>query len=195
MTVELGGVTLTHLTQVTVQEQARTVYHSVPGMSGDLAQTLGRPAVTVLFRGIFYGDTAADDLKQLRTAYLEHQPVDFFTAAVGEGYFAQFLIDRLEVMERAGYADQFDFVCQVVEYVEPPAPIVADPFALPDTSLLDEAAAFADDVQNALDQVTKLTDLIASVPSFGDPTSSVLGDYSAAITEGTEMLTAIKDLF
>ncbi|UBF27085.1 hypothetical protein K9N68_03690 [Kovacikia minuta CCNUW1] len=198
MAVELGSVTLEHLTQVLVQERARIVRHSVPGMSGDLAQTMGRPSVEVIFRGILYGSTAADDLKQLRSAYLDHQPVDFFTEAVGEGYFAQVLISNLEVAQRAGYPDEFDFVCKVVEYIEPPQPIVADPFALPDTDLLNEAASLVDEAQNALDQVSKLTDLIANIPSFGDPTeglSSLLGDYSTLISEGTGVLNEIKDLF
>jgi hypothetical protein len=198
MAIELGGVTLEHLTQVLVQEQARLVRHSVPGMSGDLTQTVGRPSVEVIFRGIFYGATASDDLKQLRSAYLDHQPVDFFTEAVGEGYFAQVLISTLEVAQRAGHPDEFDFVCKVVEYVEPPQPIITTPFALPDTDLLNEAASLVDDAQNALDQVSKLTDLIANIPSFGDPTeglSSLLGDYSSVISEGSGLLSDIRDLF
>ena len=53
MTVELGGITLNLLTQVFVEEQARIVHHEVPGMSGNLAQTLGRPSVRVVLQGIF----------------------------------------------------------------------------------------------------------------------------------------------
>jgi hypothetical protein len=39
-----------------------------------------------------------------------------------------------------------------------------------DTDLLSEAAGFVDDVQNAIDQVSKLADALGSIPSFGNPT-------------------------
>ena len=165
MAVELGGITLQHLTHVSVRERARIVHHAVPGMSGDLAQTLGRPSVKVVFHGIFYGENAADDLNQLRAAYLENEPVDFFTEAVGEGYFSQVLISKLEVSQRAGYLDQFNFVCEVVEYVEPSESAEANPLSSLDAELIGEAAASVDDVQNALDQASKLTDQIANFPS------------------------------
>ena len=42
-----------------------------------------------------------------------------------------------------------------------------------DAGLLDEATAFMDDVQNALDEVSGLVDLIANAPSFGDPTTQL----------------------
>lgn len=103
MAVELGSITLTHLTRVEVSEQQRVVHHPVPGMSGDLAQVLGRPSVTVRLHGIYYGPTASEDLGSLRSAYLAAEPVDFFTEAVGEGYFAQVLITYLQVAQRAAY--------------------------------------------------------------------------------------------
>jgi hypothetical protein len=198
MAIELGGISLEQLTHVAVRERARIVYHPVPGLSGDLAQTLGRPSVEVSIHGIFYGTSATDDLKQLRDAYLAREPVDFFAEAVGEGYFAQVLISRLEVMQRAGYLDQFDFVCDVVEYVEPPEPAVADPLAALDTDLIDEAGAFVDDVQNTLEEVSQLTDLLANAPSFADPTQrlpAMLDLFKTSASGGAGVLTTIHDLF
>jgi hypothetical protein len=173
MSIELGGTTLEHLTRVDVSEATRVVRHAVPGLSGDLSQVLGRPSVVVRFQGIFYGADALDELSALRAAHLAGEPVDFFTAAVGEGYFAQVLITRLHVAQRAGYPDQFDYACEVVEYVEPPEPAAADPFGALDAGLLDEATAFMDDVQNALDEVAGLVELVANAPSFGDPTTKL----------------------
>jgi hypothetical protein len=200
VTIELGDTTLTQLTHISVQEQARIVRHPVPGMSGDLSQTLGRPSVVVRFQGIFYGAQATDDLGSLRQAYLEEKPVDFFTEAVGEGYFAQVLITRLEVNQRAGYLDQFDYTCEVVESVEPPEPVAAAGFGLEglDAGLLSEAMSFMDDVQNALQQVSELTDLLANAPSFGDPTArlpEMLDQFTALTGSGTGTLTHILDLF
>jgi hypothetical protein len=203
MTVELGSVTLQHLTRVDVSEAMRVVRHPVPGLSGDLSQVLGRPSVTVRLQGIFYGAEAPTELEALRTAHLASEPLDFFTEAVGEGYFAQVLITRLQVAQRAGYPDQFDFACEVVEYVEPPEPAVSGPgglglFDALDAGLLDEAAGFLDDVQNALAEVSSLVDLIANAPSFGDPTTQLpqLLDAFEGLTQGgIPALTAIRDSF
>ena len=197
MAVELGSVTLTHLTRVEVSEQQRVVHHPVPGMSGDLAQVLGRPSVTVRLHGIYYGPTASEDLGNLRSAYLAGEPVDFFTEAVGEGYFAQVLITHLQVAQRAAYTDHFDFACEVIEYVKPPAPEVTDPFGALDAGLLDEATAFMDDVQNALDQVAGIVDMIANAPSFGDPTTQLpkmLDLFKGVTSSGVGTLTNIHQL-
>ena len=197
MAVELGGIALERLTHVTIGERARIVHHDVPGLSGEFAQTLGRLAVEVSLRGIFYGPGAVDDLNTLRTAYLKHEPVDFFTESVGEGYFTQVLISRLEISQRAGYLDQFDFACDVVEYVEPPEPVVVDPLAALDTGLLEEAASFVDDVQNALEQVSQLADLL-STPAFGNPVEALPGiesGYVQAASDGAAVLAEIRKLF
>ncbi|MFH7245296.1 MAG: hypothetical protein ACHWZW_20865 [Spirulina sp.] len=198
MAVELGGVTLSLLTGITVAEQARIVHHSVPGMAGDLAQTLGRPSVVVTLEGIFYGATAAADLAQLRAAHLAHEPVDFFTEAIGEGYFTQVLIAHLAVAQRANFPDQFDFCCQVVEYVEPPEPALASPLGGIDADLLAEAGAFMDTVQNTLAEVSALTDLIANVPDFGNPTENLnqmLDEYTSVVDGGVAVLQGIRSLF
>jgi hypothetical protein len=197
MAVELGGIVLEHLTHVTIGERARIVHHDVPGLSGEFAQTLGRLSVEVSLRGVFYGPSAVDDLNTLRSAYLEHAPVDFFTESVGEGYFTQVLISQLEISQRAGYTDQFDFACDVVEYVEPPEPVPVDPLAELDTGLLEDAAAFVDEAQNALEQVSQLVDLL-STPAFANPVESlpgIEGGYVQAASDGAALLAEIRELF
>lgn len=201
MAVELGGALLEHLTHVSVRERARIVHHDVPGLSGELAQTLGRQSVEVSLRGLFFGPTAIDELKRLRSAHLGNEPVDFFADAVGEGYFTQVLISRLEVFQRTGYVDQFDFHCDVVEYVEPPEPVATDPLAALDTDLLNEAAGFVDDVQNALEQVSELADLITSIPNFADPTAALPGiedeyvEIVDTVAGSAVPLVELRDLF
>jgi len=200
MAVELGGITLNHLTHVEVRERPRLVRHSVPGMSGDLVQTLGRSAVEVCFHGVFYGENAEAELKQLRTAYLQNQPVDFFTEAVGEGYFAQVLIAKLQVAQRAGYLDQFDFICEVVEYITPPAPaaLKTDPFGALNESLQLEAVSFVDDVQNALQTAEQLVDQITNIPSFKNPIAPLAGileDFTIVVQNQTGVLQQIDELF
>jgi len=197
MAVELGGISLEHLTAVAVREETRIARHSVPGMQGDLAQVLGRPSVEVSFQGIFFGPGAADELAALRRAAAEQRPVDFFTEAVSEGYFAQVLITALHVGQRAGYLDQFDYSCTVREYVEPPAPALADPLGGLDAGLLDEAAAFMDDVQDAIAAVSALADLVANGPAFGDPTTRVAGmldEYRGLLGAGSTALDTLNRL-
>jgi hypothetical protein len=200
MAVELGGISLEHLTQVHVHERTRIARHDVPGLNGSLSQVLGRPSVEVTFQGIFFGPQVADDLAALRQAYARQEPLDFFTEIVGEGYFAQVLVADIAFAQRAGYLDQFDYSCTVVEYVEPPKPAAADPFGGLDTGLLDEAAGFVDDVQNAIAAVSDLADLVASAPDFGDPTERVgdLLDTFRGIVSGDNglfgALTSLRNL-
>jgi hypothetical protein len=197
MTVELGNVVLTQLTQVSIQERAHIVQHPVPGLSGDLTQTLGRSSVVVSLRGIFYGESVGVELKQLRRTYLAHQPVDFFTEAVGEGYFTQVLITRLDVSQRVEFPNQFDFVCQVVEYVEPPEPVTTNPLASLDTELTAEAVAFMDDVQTSLQQVEELSNLATTVPNFGNPAENLRSLHSSFVqaTAGSDaVLSAIRSV-
>ncbi len=198
MAVKIGSIELERLTRVEVRERARLSHHSVPGFAGDLVQTFGRPSVEVLLGGVFFGPEALDQLGQLRALQQGREPVDFFADAVGEGYFTQVLISRLDLTQRAGRPDEFDFVCEVVEYVEPPEPALADAALGLDAGLLEEAGAFMDDVQNAVEQVSALTELIANVPSFGDPTAKLAAmpvEYAGEVADVVGALDDINKLF
>jgi hypothetical protein len=201
--VELGGVSVRNLTDVSVRERTRMVRHSVPGLAGDVTQVLGRPSVEVSFAGACYGPDAAEQLQRLRDAQLAGEPLDFFAEAVGEGFVARVVIETLEVTQRAGHLDEFGFRCGVVEYVEPPEPPEAGLFGseLGDFGDLDsvldtEALGFVDDLQNTLDQVAGLADLLAAVPDFGDPTARLpeaLDTFTAVATEAPELLNTVRD--
>ena len=199
MSVEIGSVSLDKLTHVAVREHARIVRHRVPGMAGDLAQVLGRPSVEVELRGLFFGSDAVDRLKSLRDLHIAGDPVDFFAEAVGDGYFAQVLITGIEVAQRAGEPDQFDYACTLAEYVKPPEPATADALGSLDTGLLDEAAGFMDDVQNALAEVSSLADMLGNFPSFGDPTGRLAEmptTFNSLVSgDGLTTLTSVRDLF
>lgn len=174
MAVELGQLSLDRLTHIEVAERARLARHAVPGLAGDLVQVLGRPSVVLHIEGVFFGADAGEQLKKLRQIHWDGAPVDFYADAVGEGYFARVVIGGLQVRQRAGAADEYAYGCELVEYVEPPEPAAIESLAGLDTGLLDEAAAFMDDVQNGVAAVSELADLVANVPSFGDPTSRLV---------------------
>ena len=171
MAVELGPLSLDRLTHIEIAEHARLARHAVPGLAGDLLQRLGRPSVELHIEGVFFGADAGDRLKALRQLHWDGAPVDFYADAVGEGYFAQVVVGALRVRQRAGAPDEYAYGCDLVEYVEPPEPAALDALGGLDTGLLDEAGAFMDDVQNAVAAVSELADLVANMPSFGDPTS------------------------
>jgi len=199
MSVELGSVSLDKLTRVRVTERARIVRHGVAGLEGDLAQGLGRGSVEVELHGVFFGSDVADELKSLRDLYLAGEPVDFFAEAVGDGYFARVLITGLEIGQRAGEPDQFDYRCVLAEYVKPPEPAATGAFGGLDAGLLDEAAGFMDDVQNAVAAVSSLADLVASFPSFGDPTGRLkqMPETFNTLASGDALtaLAGVRDLF
>lgn len=197
MAVELAGVALDKLTRVEVLERARFARHSVPGLSGDLAQDLGRPSVVVRFQGILYGPGAADKLREMRAPYLERRPVDFLAEAAGQGYFAQVVIDTMRVAQRAGYPGEFEYACEVHEYVPPPPPSETSLLGDLDTSILAEAMGAMDDIQNALAQVAELASLLSGAAAFGDPTSrlpAMLGTFTDAASGAPATLGAIADL-
>jgi hypothetical protein len=195
--LELAGIALEKLIKVEVRERARFARHFVPGASGELAQNLGRPSVVVAFQGIFFGAEAAGKLKELRGKYLAREPVDFLCETVGEGYFTQVLIEGLHVVQRAGFLEQFDYVCEVAEYVPPPPPAVANPLGGIDTSLLDEAAGAMDDIQDAIGQVSELASLIGGAADYGNPTTrlpSMLTTFTDAAGGAATTLSSIAEL-
>ncbi len=197
MALELGGISLEKLTRVEVRERARFARHGIPGMSGELSQDLGRPGVAVAFQGIFHGSDAADKLKELRDKYLAREPVDFLCEAVGQGYFTQVVIDALQVAQRAGYPDQFDYACEVVEYVPPPPPATANPLGDLDAGILDEATGMMDDIQDALGAVADLANLLAGAADFANPTTrlpGMLDTFTDAAGGSASSLGAIADL-
>jgi hypothetical protein len=197
MALELAGVVLDKLVSIDVTEGARFVRHPVPGQEGDYTQALGRPSVQIRVRGIFFGDTATDNLKTLRGHLLDRDPVDFLCEITGQGYFSQVLVDRLDVGQRAGRLDEFDFECALTEYVPPPPPPPADAFGGIDSSLLDEAASTMDDAQNALSEVAGLGDLLSSAGDFGNPTTrlpSMLDSFTGATKDAGGTLSSIGAL-
>ena len=197
MALEIAGVVLDRLSSIEVSEGARFVRHAVPGQDGDFAQALGRPAVQIRVRGIFYGDSAADDLQALRGHLLGRAPVDFLCEVTGQGYFSQVLVDRLEVAQRAGRPSEFDFECALVEYVPPPPPPAGDPLAGLDAGLLDEAASLMDDAQNALAEVSGLVSLLAGAADFANPATrlpGLLDAFAGASGGAVATLSAIGEL-
>lgn len=175
MPIELAGISLPRIHRIVTRERADFVSHRIPGLEGNVVQDFGRHSVRLKIEGIFYGATAKDDLEALRDVYKAREPVDFLADLVGQAYFAQVIVEEMEVRQAAEEPEQFSFQLTIAEYVPPPQP--ASGFEGPDIdSLLElEALDFLDMIQ--------LPDLL-SVPGFGDPTvplQSILDGVGGAL--------------
>ena len=102
---------------------------------------------------------------------MDRKPVDFLCEITGQGYFTQVMVDHLNVAQRAGRLNEFEFECLVTEYVPPPPPPAGSPLGALDTSILDEAAGLMDDIQDGLAQVAGLVNLVSGAADFGNPTT------------------------
>ena len=197
MPLEIAGVVLDKLVSIEASEGARLARHAVPGLSGEYVQDFGRPSVRIHVRGIFYGEEASDRLGTLRGHLNGRTPVDFLCEITGQGYFTQVMLDHLNVTQRAGRLNEFEFECLVTEYVPPPPPPAASPLAALDAGILDEAAGLMDDIQNGLAQVAGLANLLSGAADFGNPTTrlpSMLTSFTDAAGGASSAVSGIGSL-
>ena len=196
MSVQLGSVSLEHLTDVEVQDRARLARHAVPALGGDLVQQLGRASVDLMLAGSFFGTDAATQLGELRAVFRDASPVDLAADAAGNGYVTRVVLTGLEVRQHARDAERFDYRVTLCEYVEPPPQPALGPLSGIDSDLAQEAAGYLDDVQNGLAQVSQLVSL-TQIAGFGDPTTKapkMLDTYKDAGGGQTGPADAVRDL-
>lgn len=189
MGIEIGGISLNRIHRMGTLEQASFVRHRVPGLEGDLVQDMGRASVRLQIEGIFFGEGAGDDLNALRDLYKARAPVDFLADITGQAYFAQVILEQLEVVQQAGELTQYSYRLQVAEYVEPPESSADLGLDAVDMAVELEALDFMDMIE--------LPDLL-SVPDFGDPTpplSAVLDGVKTALAPLNAAASTLADLF
>ena len=177
MPIEIAGITLSKIHKIATLEVADFAGHRIPGLEGTVVQNLGRESVVLEIEGIFYGESAQDDLESLRDVYKAKEPVDFLAEIVGQAYFSEVILQQFEVDQKAEYPGQFSFSLQVAEYVPPPEPI--SDFG-PDFPSVDELIGL-----EALDfmDMMQLPDLL-SLPDFGDPSAplnSIIDNLSGSL--------------
>lgn len=170
MAIELGSIKLDKISRIQTLEQTNVVRFQIPGMEGELAQNLGRPAVRLRISGIFYGPTAAKRLEGLRKMHLAKEAVEFLADIVGKAFFALVVLDRFEVVQDANDPDQFSYLLEVVEYKEPPKPVLLD---LPKVNerIFEDARQFMTsvllsdqlDLPNIKDPTTPIKDMLTGV--------------------------------
>jgi hypothetical protein len=125
MAIQLGGIQLNKVHRLVTLEQANFVLHKVPGKEGNIVQDLGRNSVQLEISGIFYGDNSREDLEAMRKLYKKREPVDFIAEIIGQAYFSQVTIERLEVFQLSQEPEQFSYTLGIAEYVPPTTPTAA----------------------------------------------------------------------
>ena len=188
MPIELASIVLQKIHRINTLEQVGYVRHRVPGLDGELAQELGRQSVRLQIEGMFYGADAESELAKLRKIYRQKQAVEFLADILGNAYFAEVLIDRLEVRQRADEPSQYSYSLVITEYIKPPEAVLLEVPSV-DTGILAEAKSFMDAV--------RLPDLL-DLPEFKDPTTPLDGMLSGlrlALEPLNEEEQTINELF
>jgi len=163
----IGSWEVPRIERIRSSEARRIGVLSVPGLSGDLQQDLGKGALVVEISGSLSGDEARDTfLEELRDKFYAAEPVDFVADIVHQAELEQALIVAFDLEESAESPGTFRFVIRLREYTEPPEPPGGLDFGL------DVDADLGLDIDLGLD-LLDLPGLLGSVPEIGDLLSPV----------------------
>ncbi|HEX9645708.1 MAG TPA: hypothetical protein VGC11_17080 [Acidimicrobiia bacterium] len=151
------------LERIEVVEGRRLARLPVPGLMGDLHQDLGTESLTVAITGSLQGDERRSTfLEELRTAFLEGEPVPFVADITETSDLENVLIVGFELSEANNWGDEFRYRIELRQYVEPPEPPgFLDDLGIPDLEGL--ALSLLDGLG--------LPDLLGGIPDVADPTA------------------------
>lgn len=104
---------------IAIEEKRRIVEHKIPGLSGNILQDLGRDPVKISFEGVFYGETARDDLESLRAKFKNGEPVPFLSNITDIAEVTQVLIEELHVNDLSSVTTTYKYSISLREYIKP----------------------------------------------------------------------------
>jgi len=172
-------------------EVRRLATLSVPGLSGDLHQDLGRGALRIEIVGSLFGDEARDGfLKDVREKFLAGVALDFVADIVKESELEQAVVEALEFEESADEPDVFHYRIVLREHTEPPEPPADAGFGL------DLAADLGLEALLGLD-LLDLPAITASVPEVGDllqPVKGAADGLKEKLSQSGSLLKPLSDL-
>jgi hypothetical protein len=188
----IGSWQVPRIERIATTEARRFAVLSVPGLSGDLHQDLGRGALAVQLSGSLWGDEARDTfLKELREKFLAGEPVDFIADITKESELERVLIESLSLEEQSSDGDIFHYRIILREYTEPP-----EPPGLQSDFGLDVDADLGLDVDLGLDMLD-LPGILGDVPKLGDmlaPLKPAAANLKSAVSQAGSVLEPLKTL-
>jgi len=135
----LGTLELTQVQHLTVDEADAPAVDRVPGLDGDFADRAGRRSHRIVVTGVLSGPSAADDLDQLRAAFLDAAPVPFTSDIAAATRLDRVVVEGLLAREMAGEPERVEYVLALREHV--PAATAEQRAPEPPPDAVDEAAA------------------------------------------------------
>jgi hypothetical protein len=135
----LGTLELTQVQHLTVDEADAPAIDRVPGLDGDFADSAGRRSHRIVVTGVLSGPSAADDLDQLRAAFLDAAPLPFTSDIAAATRLDRVVIEGLLAREMAGEPERVEYVLALREHV--PAATAEQRAPEPPSGAVDEAAA------------------------------------------------------
>ena len=104
---------------IAISEKRRIVEHRIPGMKGNVLQDLGREPVRISFDGIFHGETAKDDLRNLRAKFKAGEPVSLLSNLSDIAEVTKVLIEELNVVDLSSVTNTYKYSVVLREYAPP----------------------------------------------------------------------------
>jgi hypothetical protein len=188
----IDDLALDYVTCARQRTMHRSLALSVPGLEGDVQQTLGRASYEIDISGVLVGADAAEKLSALQNKVKAGEEVRFTADIATALELDKVIIVSAEIEEHGGRPGYFDYRLLIRESppLPPPAELSSfgglDGFDLGfDTDVLGDIADAAGDLQNAVEQVAGALDTLQALAGLGDLS---LSNPLAPMTEAADTL-------
>jgi hypothetical protein len=191
----LGSWEIPNIAAMRTLEQRPFVELAVPGREGSLFQDVNAAPTRIVIQGSLFGDQDRDTfLQDVRTRFLDGQPLTFVADIITATSIQYMLIEVLRVAQSGTRPDELEYL--IVMRESPPPPPPPSPVASMNAGLLNQAASFTASVTGALDVIDTLGNLadlgLGSVPNLVDPTPPLTGAL-ANVTSAMSGLESVLD--
>ena len=115
----LGDLELQQVQRIEVDGDQVLTRHDVPALEGDFFQRLGRRGALVTLTGVLTGPEARESLADLRERFRNAEPILFTADLAAATSLADVLIEDMQVAERAGHPDCFEYGFRLREFTPP----------------------------------------------------------------------------
>jgi hypothetical protein len=115
-----GPVQIRQISDIVTSDKRTLVEHQIPGLEGNLFQNLGRAPVKISLRGNFQGEGSKEELTRIRQKFKDGNPCSFNSDVTGISDVTRVLIEELQIYERSGEPNRFEYAIVLREFREPP---------------------------------------------------------------------------